>query len=205
MTMNNFVYSYNEKEAEFLYFTSDTHFHHANILRFCNRPFSSIEEHDEELIRRWNEKVPENGIVFHLGDFAFASSQYINHIIDRLNGKIFLIIGNHDWRNVVKQHSTRFELMTQQLNLKIANQHIILNHYPFLCYSGVYHKNPSWQLYGHVHSGPLSTQGLDNSRLTMCYSTQYDVGVDNNNFTPISFYELKEIKTNNINTRLISD
>ena len=77
--------------------------------------------------------------------------------------------------------------------MKIDEQNILLNHYPFLCYSGVYHKNPSWQLYGHVHSGPLSTNGADNSRLVMCYSTQYDVGVDNNNFTPVSFFELKDI------------
>ena len=83
--------------------------------------------------------------------------------------------------------------MTLEANIKIDGQHIILNHYPLLCYSGTYRKPASWQLYGHVHSGPLSTDGLDGPRLKMCYAQQYDVGVDNNDFTPVSFEEMKEI------------
>ena len=187
----NFIY--NEKEAKKIFFTSDTHFHHANIIKYCNRPFESVEKHDEELIRRWNSKVPSDGIVFHLGDVGFGKPTIIYDIINRLNGKIYLVIGNHDWRRIVQENAERFELMTQQINMKVDNQHIILNHYPFLCYSGVYHEVPSWQLFGHVHTSPYSSNGLDNSRLVNLYPTQYDVGVDNNDFTPINYYELKDI------------
>ena len=189
------------KEADKIFFTSDTHFCHRNIMKYCNRPFADIYEHDNELIRRWNEKVPEDGIVFHLGDVGFASNKVIHEILEQLNGKIYLVVGNHDWRSIVKQQGWRFEEMTQQINMKVGDQHIILNHYPLLCFSGVYQPNPTWQLYGHVHSGPYSTQGLDGPRLRMCYTTQYDVGVDNNNFTPISYKEVEK-KIHIIQTRL---
>ena len=189
-------YIYGNQEAKKIYFTSDTHFHHENIIKYCNRPFESIEEHDAELVRRWNEKVPEDGIVFHLGDFGFAHPQYINSILDSLHGKKYLVIGNHDWRRVVTEHGSKFEDMVLEINMKIDGQHIILNHFPFLCYSGSY--RGSWQLFGHVHTSPYSSSGLDNPRLSMLFPTQYDVGVDNNNFTPVSFEEVKQIINNQI-------
>lgn len=61
--------------TEQVWFTSDTHFGHENTIRFCNRPFKNAEEMNAELIRRWRETVPEDGIVFHLGDFAHGSSR----------------------------------------------------------------------------------------------------------------------------------
>lgn len=189
---------FDAKEAKHVFFTSDTHFGHINILKYCNRPFENINEHDKELIKRWNNKVGKDDIVFHLGDVGFEHPKKIHEYLEKLNGKIYLVIGNHDWRSIIKQQAWRFEDITQQINMKIDGQHIILNHYPMLCYSGVYREKPTWQLYGHVHSGPLSINGADNSRLSMCYSTQYDVGVDNNNFAPVSFIELKNIIDNRI-------
>lgn len=75
-----------------------------------------------------------------------------------------------------------------QLQIEIEDTSIYLNHYPFLCYGGSY--RGVWQLFGHVHSGP-GADGLDTSRLRVLLPTQYDVGVDNNNFTPISYREVK--------------
>ena len=60
------------KSGENIFFTSDTHFGHTNIIKYCKRPFNSLEEHDETLIKNWNNKVGENDIIFHLGDFAFG-------------------------------------------------------------------------------------------------------------------------------------
>ena len=71
MTRNISLFQ-NKFPGENLFFTSDTHFFHEGIIRFCNRPFGSVEEMNETLIRNWNEKVPEDGTVFHLGDFAFG-------------------------------------------------------------------------------------------------------------------------------------
>ena len=144
---------------------------------------------NEVLIENWNKVVSEDDTVFHLGDFAFGGSSVWNSIIPRLNGHINLIIGNHDRNNLRQGYMSYFGMIVPQLQIEIENNSIYLNHYPFLCYGGSY--RGVWQLFGHVHSGPQA-DGLDISRLGVLLPTQYDVGVDNNNFTPISYKEVKE-------------
>ncbi len=175
-------------DPEHTFFTSDTHFGHANIIRFCNRPFKNVEEMDEALIENWNQVVSEDDTVFHLGDFAFGGSSVWKEIIPRLKGHINLIIGNHDRKNLRQGYMSFFDMVVPQLQIEIEDTSIYLNHYPFLCYGGSY--RGVWQLFGHVHSGP-GADGLDISRLRVLLPTQYDVGVDNNNFTPISYREVK--------------
>lgn len=82
-----------------------------------------------------------------------------------------------------------FEQVSQQMTIRAGKQTILLNHNPFLCYGGSY--RDTWQLFGHVHSGPASKTGLDHPRLKMLFPRQYDVGVDNNEFHPVSFSEVK--------------
>ena len=188
---------FTEEQAQNIYFVSDTHFNHKNIIKYCKRPFKNIEENDTELIRRWNEKVPKDGIVFHLGDVAFGDPDKVDKILEQLNGTIYLVIGNHDWRRVVNNHKWRFELMTQQINMKIGKRHVILNHYPMLCFSGAWRgEDATYQLFGHVHTSPYTDEGLDQQRLKMLFTSQYDVGVDNNNFTPVSWKEVDQIINN---------
>ena len=179
-----------------VWFTSDTHFWHDNIIRFCNRPFESVVEMNEELIRRWNETVPADGVVFHLGDFSFGGAKEWNDILNRLNGRIYLILGNHDMKQIKQGFMKRFELVSQQMSIRIGGQPVILNHNPFLTYGGCYRN--TWQLFGHVHSGPLSNQGKDLTRLQVLFPRQYDVGVDNNDYRPVSFLQVKEIIENQI-------
>ena len=176
-------------ESDKVWFTSDTHFGHDNIIKYCNRPFRDVREMNEELIRRWNETVPEDGVVFHLGDFGYGGSKEWADIHRRLNGKIYLILGNHDLKNIRQGYMTAFVHVTQQMTIRIGGQSIYLNHNPFLCYGGSY--KDVWQLFGHVHSGPNSDTGLDHPRLQHLFPLQYDVGVDNNDFRPISFAEVK--------------
>jgi len=76
--------------------TSDHHFSHKNIITYCKRPFKSVEHMNQELIRRWNERVAKDDLVIHLGDFAFKNVQ---HFIDSLNGYIIFIKGSHDRLN----------------------------------------------------------------------------------------------------------
>ena len=195
--MKNKQFIYTEKDVEKMFFTSDTHFSHENIIKYCKRPFTNVEEHDAELIRRWNEKVPEDGIVFHLGDVAFGSPDRVNEILEQLHGKIYLVIGNHDWRRIVSEHKWRFENMTQQNNMKIGKRHIILNHYPMLAFSGAWRgEDATYQLFGHVHTSPYTDEGLDQARMKMLFTSQYDVGVDNNDFTPVSWKEVDQIINN---------
>lgn len=185
-------YQYNDGSK--IYFTSDTHFSHDNIIKFCQRPFSDVTEMNKTLIDNWNKKVPQDGLVFHLGDFAWGGFTAYKYIREKLNGNIILIKGNHDWRNGPQNASDYdkiFQFTTQQMLIEIEKRKIYLNHVPFLCYGGTYRNENDlvYQAFGHVHSNQQAT-GKDIGRLSMLFPTQYDVGVDNNNFEPISWYEL---------------
>lgn len=194
-----------------VWFTSDTHFSHNNIIRYCERPFTNIQEMNEKLIHNWNSVVNENDIVFHLGDFGFDSIENLRNIRNKLNGTIYLIRGNHDWKTINKHNENIFDGVFQQLIIQVDGQKIYLNHYPFLCYSGSTKegKMSVWQLFGHVHS-KKGMNGMDKDRLGVLYPTQYDVGVDNNEYKPISFNEVKQIiynrkrKSKSIKNRIIS-
>ena len=180
------------------FFVSDTHFNHTNIIKYCNRPFNNADEMDAALIKNWNAKVPKDGIVYHLGDFAWGSINYWEKIREQLNGEIILIYGNHDEKYLNNELMYKlFKEVTPQKKIWINKTCIYMNHYPFLCFGGSYKGlGATWQLFGHVHSNSRSKEGLDHKRLVNCFPTQYDVGVDNNNFTPISFDEVSKIITN---------
>lgn len=82
-----------KSEMEKIFLIGCTHFGHANIIKLANRPFDTVEEMDETLIRNWNETVSPTDHVYHLGDFAFR-----DHLkyLGKLNGHIFRLNGNHD-------------------------------------------------------------------------------------------------------------
>lgn len=186
-------YDYSFPKGDGIFFSSDTHWWHKNVMEFCHRPFCSVEEMNEKLIENWNSVIGKDDIVFHLGDFCFGDNEKWKSVLEQLNGNIYLAKGNHDddMPAGVKEY---FKDIQYQYRIKVENQTIILNHYPFLCYAGSYKEiqnNPTWNLYGHVHSGPLSI-GRDKSRLSVCFPEQYDVGVDNNNYFPISFNQVME-------------
>lgn len=149
---------------------------------------------DEALINNWNSVVGKDDLVFDLGDFAFAPQSKWKDILSRLNGKHYLILGNHDQTRWPGDSIMRlFERVENQMILVIDGRYVYLNHYPFLCYGGAWRNadNAVWQLFGHVHSGPDSA-GKDSDRLNHMFPYQYDVGVDNNNYAPISWAEIQE-------------
>lgn len=175
---------------EKVFFVADTHFGHRNILKYCNRPFSNIEEMNEAIINNWNRVVNEDDVVFHLGDFSVGGAAEWTSLLDRLNGRIFLVLGNHDMNNVDQGFMKRFEEVSMQMLISVGKQRIYLNHYPFLCYGGSY--RGTWQLYGHLHTSS-NPSGKDSSRISMMFPTQYDVGIDNNKYTPVSFEDVEKI------------
>lgn len=183
--------------SEKVFFTSDTHFSHKKIIDFCNRPFSSIDEMNEKLIENWNSVVSKDSIVFHLGDFAFSSNW--SQFVSRLNGYKFLIFGNHDLRDWKNTFENLFDGVDREYNITIDNQKIVLSHYPLLCWQGCNKQtNPTWNLHGHIHSGPnISGDDPDNRRYKLYkLPNQYDCGVDNNDFKPISFLEIRKKLSN---------
>lgn len=169
-----------------IFFTSDHHFGHKKINEYSARPFESIDEMDEELIKRWNEKVGVDDEVYHLGDVGLMSSGKLRKILEQLNGKIYLIKGNHE-KSAEACH-TRFEWIKDYYELIIPDedfprgeQLIVLFHYAIREWNakhwGTYH------LYGHSH-GMLEDD---------INSLSFDIGVDCHNFYPLSYQEVKEI------------
>jgi len=167
------------------FFTGDEHFSHKNILKYCGRPFPTIEDHDEEIIKRHNEVVKKNDIVVHSGDFTMKSSfkEVSEYYINRLNGTHIFLKGSHDkWLNQSKSH----EIWEKT----IYGQHIVVCHYAMLVWPRSHYG--SWQLFGHSH-GNLNHPLM---------GKQHDDGVDNNNFYPFSLDQIVEImknKPNNFN------
>lgn len=146
---------------------------------------------NEVLIKNWNEVVGPTDIVYHLGDFCFAGSAEWHSVLGKLNGRIHLIIGNHDEKNLRQGYMNLFESISYQQHIVIGPDNFYLNHYPYLCYPG--HHSHTYQLFGHVHSSPFKFEGLDAKiAKSQLQPSQYDVGVDWNNFTPISFREVLE-------------
>lgn len=143
-----------------LYFTSDTHFFHNNIIEYCNRPFSNVHEMNESLVTLWNSKVPKDGIVFHTGDFSLtASPNALDTLLNRLNGEIHLIIGNHEKDALGKEYIRKrwksihdiLEIFVEDEEITYGEQHIIMCHYPMMVWNASH--RGSWQLFGHVHGG----------------------------------------------------
>ena len=81
-----------------VWFIADTHFGHSKIIEYCNRPFPNADIMDFNMIQRWNEVVRKDDKVYHLGDFALGNKEQVASIVEQLNGKIYLVKGNHDTR-----------------------------------------------------------------------------------------------------------
>lgn len=134
-----------------MFFISDLHFSHANCLAFDNRPFKTIEEHDAEIIKRWNDTVDIDDDVYILGDISWANPTKTAELISRLNGNKHLIIGNHD-RKLLKSKTVRdlFVEIADYKEIQLqGGKGIILSHYPIPCFN--HHYYGWYHLYGHVH------------------------------------------------------
>lgn len=156
------------------FFTSDTHFGHENIIRFCNRPFPSVYAMNRAMIANWNSVVSEGDEVYHLGDFAFGNSAFWQEMRGPLNGTIHLIRGNHDEQPVQRL----FGWVKDYAEIKVEGQKIVLFHYGLRTWH--HDLRGTWHLYGHSHNGLPP------------YGKSVDVGVDRWHFTPVSFEQLKE-------------
>ncbi len=122
-----------------IWFTADTHFGHVNILKYCDRPFDTIEAHDEALVENWNARVDRGDTVYHLGDFALCAAPIAESLLRRLHGSIQLIRGNHD------RKPSGFAVVRDYTEIKRAGQRIVLSHYPFRTWNAMHHG--SWQLH----------------------------------------------------------
>ncbi len=165
-----------------MWFISDSHFGHANIIKFCNRPFSCCEEMDETMIERWNSVVEPKDIVYHLGDFALCRNSYAKSILERLNGIIYLCRGSHDKTVLNGGLSKYFADIRESYVIEYNKQTIYLAHH---CHK-VWPRSHwgVWHLFGHSHGG-LDDYSETEGKLL-------DVGVDNYDFGP---WHIEDIET----------
>ena len=166
-----------------IWFTSDLHLDHGNIIRFSNRPFKSLDDMNNQLVERWNSKVAEKDTVYILGDFAFKREF---EFAKQLNGQKFLIPGDHDKLRKEKVYEGNLTILLPLYDFhswsildEYGNQRLfVLCHYSMRSWRKSHYA--SYHLFGH-HHGRLEPYGLS-----------FDVGVDTNNFYPYSLDDVEE-------------
>lgn len=167
------------------FYTSDLHLFHKNIIKYENRPFNSVEEMNDYIVYKWNSKVSEKDEVYILGDFAFCNGKQANELLDRLNGKKYLIKGNHDSFLKDKDFDkSKFEWIKDYCKINDNGEKVIMFHYPIAVWDCQHHG--SVHLYGHVHSNTD-----DHHPLLFKLENAYNVGVDVCDFEPKTLIELK--------------
>lgn len=154
--------------------TCDTHFNHENIIKYCNRPFKDTKKMEDVLIKNWNEVVGKEDIVYHLGDFGFGTLEELKNIFDKLNGKKYLVMGNHDLR-----YGKNFFLKLGFIKVdkkEIQLENIVLTHYPKEI------TDNQINIYGHIHDKLIEEKFNDNKH--------YCVSLEKTNYYPV---ELKNL------------
>lgn len=168
-----------------VYFIADMHLGHANILKHCNRPFSSVEEMDETLIENWNSRVTDRDDVWIIGDFAFRTAVSAEVYLKNLKGHKHLVKGNHD-HTWMKGFDVRryFESVNEIAELRLDGKHIVMCHYPMMSWNKSHYG--SYLIYGHIHDDTslwFWPMIRDNGHML-------NAGVDVNGFCPVTFDEL---------------
>lgn len=151
------------------WFTADTHFDHANIIKYCGRPFKSVQIMNDTLVRNWNSRVKENDIVIFLGDFAFKGESP-DKWLSLLNGHITFVRGNHD-----KNNSLNTRIISLIINL--ANRYWFCIHNP-----EKFNQDFKYNLVGHVHE----KWRIKKKKKSYLVNT----GVDVWNFHPVDINEI---------------
>lgn len=203
-----------------IFMTSDWHVFHKNVIQFSNRPFTDVDHMHRVLINNFNASVPANGVCYFLGDMGLCSTGNLKWVMDQLNSTKILIAGNHDG-GINTMYNCGFNAVLHGAVLEIANQRVTLSHYPLrgiprekldgistpdgtnwhgenrpvsklhgFMYSGQFH------LHGHIHSP-------NNGRSLTRLGRQMDVGVDGNNYRPVSISTIESwiaevLKTENL-------
>lgn len=167
-----------------VFFSSDHHFGHSKIIGYCERPFTDCTEMDNKLIENWRNTVKDMDTVYYLGDFSMSGdfNLMVENYVSKLTGKIIFIhdnLSHDDWLNKFRvtnnervQVSDNVYVLSPIHKIKYNGFEFFLSHYPMDSWPGSYHG--SYHLHGHSHG---SLCGKHN---------RYDVGVDTNNFSPIS-------------------
>lgn len=165
-----------------VYFVSDTHYDHSNIIKYTDRPFESCSEMNKEMIRRWNEIVSKDDVVYHLGDLTFGDTNRVKNLIDTLNGTIHFITGNHDRpTSKVRNEFASFQSY-KEINIDQEDSNypltICLFHYPM-------------EIWNKRHYGAIHLHGHEHTGVRLTGKNRVDVGVDSWNYRPVSLERIR--------------
>lgn len=168
------------------FYVSDLHFGHKNVICYDKRPFQDIEENDRILIENWNQRVGVEDEVYIAGDFAYKNVYPEEWYLSRLNGKKYLIIGNHDQRLLKNQKAmSYFDGVDKMMHVSDEKNQICVCHFPLAEWNGF--RKGHWHIYGHIHG---RTDG------TFHYMKELDKALNAavciNNYSPVTFTELIE-------------
>lgn len=162
-------------------FIADPHFEHANIIRYCNRPYANLAEMRRDLIYKWNSVVTDDDIVYMLGDFSFGPITKIREYVAALAGTKHLVMGNHDRHKPHQYLDCGFVSVSKQPI--ILDNKYILSHRPI-------QDTPYINIYGHIHNNPITDYSMDPTR-SCC------VSVECINYTPITLEAINDRMANN--------
>jgi calcineurin-like phosphoesterase family protein len=180
-----------------IWFTSDTHFGHKNIIQYCDRPYDTVEEMDAELMENWNEVVAPGDEVYFLGDFSL-NFKNVRQVVPLLNGIKHLVSGNHDLCHTSNSGAGAYRKryidvgfvdVCESLYLTIAGQQVLCHHMPFFDMKDhdqrfpehKPHNDGGWLLHGHVH------------QRWKVKEKQINVGVDVWDFYPVSISVIEKL------------
>lgn len=156
-----------------IFFTSDMHFDHANIIKICNRPFKDVDDMNNSIISNWNKTVGKDDTVYILGDITMGKSKNkIDGILSKLNGTKIIIKGNHD-----KDSIANYTYLEESFVVDNENYKFVMFHYPIEDWNGKY-KN-TIHVHGHTHSEKKSNM-----------NNRYNVSVEANEYKPVSIEEI---------------
>ena len=165
-------------DANKTFFTSDLHFGHKNIIRYCNRPYSSIDTMNESIVNLWNKYIPEDADVFILGDVAFSMTKNkIRELLNSMNGRKHLVIGNHDKLDELPLDCFVHISMQDQIVIKTEGEDstssyttVILSHYPLMRWAGC--SRGVFSLHGHEH-GTIKNKDYMLNQMDVGWDTTY--------------------------------
>jgi calcineurin-like phosphoesterase family protein len=176
-----------------IYFTADNHFCHGNIIGSCYRPFKNVDDMNRAMIENWNSYITDYDEVYILGDFLYKGrGREANDILSRLKGKKYLIKGNHDkYLDDPQFNIGAFQWVKDYYVLKLEDgRMIVMFHYPMLSWYGSHHG--SIHLYGHVHNSEVKGPEFG-EKIKLLGSNAINVGVDINDFYPVSLKRILEL------------
>lgn len=157
-----------------IWVVSDTHFYHRNIIKYCGRPFETVEEMNEQLIKNWNSLVKKNDRLFHLGDFCLGGKSKIIEIGQQLNGRKTLILGNHDGAAQSTYCDAGFE-MVSKYPIFLREYQVILSHEPIVNAKYI-------NIHGHLHEKTV----FDLEEFAHLCTTNYlNVSIDRTDYKPV--------------------